>query len=675
MNINDLTNLLVTSSERANQSRFIPWWEADHEELIYRYDMLEDQTIQDAESCLAECGKEQLLAPVGKAGLTLFHLLVWHNFHDPVEKMLCDGRIGAGDIDTPDHKGHGLTPFLLACDRGNLSMARLLLDHGADDSLCDERGMNAYHFLAYPRFENEIPAINFNCLENSVEQRGAIARLLTCDINRKSRAGLTPLELLLSTSYSANYTWPLTGIFLEKDASTGYVDEDGNTLLMMAMRNGHRTAALQLMKACPEMVNIADKKGMTPIQYAVNFYNQAMYLALKDHGADPAPGMELPPLSQITSNLFADVQRDNMDGLSIALYMTEKLIRQVDPDDDDELGQITDILHNALVSDEKAHVLDTCGEAGIDFTMPIHYRGQVFCLRDKCLQPGYGIGVIRKLKELDVDMDQAVVKGHTPANILASTGSGKADFYGEAAKLFSKESMEQLDNDGEAALHLAVENGHTGMLKVMIEKGVDINLTKDEPAEAGVTPLHLACAHGHTDAVKLLIAAGADDTMKNVKGETPAHFALLEKKHGRALTPEQKAEILKELKSLDIPREDGKTPLLLLTCRDGASLSLLLDRGVDVNHKDNEGMTSLMLCMDKDMAKELLRAGAEINMADNQGNTILHHALKHGSEALARYLIKKGADYNHPDNHGVTPAQIAVEKGFESVLELMTDIK
>lgn len=679
MDRKELTDLLAASSEGSNQRKFIPWWEVEDESCIYMYDIFDDAMIRETEACLAECGSEDLLAPVGKAGLTLFHLLVWHNFYGLVEKMLCDGRVKGEDVDIPDHKGHGLTPFLLACVRGNLAMARLLLDHGAKDFLCDERGMNAYHFLVYPRFQDEMLATDFTCLENSVEQRGEIARLLTCDVNKKDEAGLTPLEHLLSASYSSGYTWPLTEILLEKGAGTDYVDEDGNTLLMMAMRNGHKTAALALMKHCPQMVNTANKMGVTPVAHAVDYRDEAMYLALTDHGAAPVPKMELFPLSQITSNIFCDVSQDNKDALSIALYMTNKLIRQIDPDDDDELGEVEEILHNALMSDDKAHVLDTCREAGIDFTMPIHYNGEAFCLRDQCLCSGYGLGTIRKLVELGVDMDRAVIRGWTPANILASQdkpGSrSEAVFYEEAAKVFSRESMEQADYCGEAAVHLAAENGHTGMLKIMIEKGVDINLTEDEPGEAGVTPLHLACANGHVDVVKLLMNAGADDTMKNLRGETPAHFVLMNKKHGRELETAQKAELLKELKHLDIPREDGQTPLMLLQYRDSELFPIFLDRGVDVNHVDNNGVTPLMLCGDKAMAKELLRAGADINMADNEGDTALHYALRDDDEENARYLIKKGADYNRCNNYGVTPAQIAAEKGFESVLELMTDLK
>lgn len=679
MDVKELTDLLVESSEKFNQTKFIPWWEGDHENATYYYDMFEKEIIKEAEECLAECGKEELLSHVGRAGLSLFHLLVWHNFYGPVEKMLTDGRVEGREVDLTDDKGHGLTPFLLACGRGNLAMVRLLLEHGASDALCDERGMNAYHFLAYPRFENDLLAVNFSCLDKSVEQRGEIARLLTCDVNKRNNAGLAPLEQLLSTDYSSSYTWPLAEVFLEKGAVTDYVDQDGNTLLMMARKKGHVTAALKLIERCPEMVNKADSRGMTPIAHAIEYRNQAMYLVLKEHGASPVPEMEVFPLEQITSNCFANVSSENKDSLSLALYMTQKLIRQLDPDDEDEIGEITGILHNALISDENAFVLDACKEAGIDFTMAMYHHGDILCLRDECLNVGRGMGVIRKLMELGVDMEKAVVSGRTPANILASMDWCRDDkdetFYEEAAKLFSRESMEETDNRGRAAIHNAAESGHGGMLRVMIEKGVDVNLTTDEPGEAGMSPLHLACINGHADVVKLLMDAGADDTIKTLKGETPAHLALKEKGYGRTPEDEKRKEILTNLKHLDIPDEKGRTPLMLLKYQTRELLPIFFERGVDINHADNEGMTMLMLHTSKDMAKELIRAGADVNMADNEGNTALYFALKNYDAEGARYLIRKGADYNRPNNDGETPAQIAAENGMDTVLELMTDIR
>ena len=258
------------------------------------------------------------------------------------------------------------------------------------------------------------------------------------------------------------------------------------------------------------------------------------------------------------------------------------------------------------------------------------------------------------------------------------------DGFQDAARLLSKDSMEELNNQGIAAIHLAAQNGHKGMLKVMIEKGVDVNLMEDAPAESGTTPLHVACKYGQWEIVKLLMAAGADDTLKNAKGETPAHCAcaLANRILGDDLTSQQRLNVLNELKNLDLPGENGMTPLMQIQLLNHSTakelLPMLIKRGVDVNRTDNNGMTALMYAADhsnKDTIKVLIQAGADINQTDNEGNAALYYSLDSGDAGLARYLIKKGANYNQPNNQGKTPVQIAVEKGFDTVLELMTDIE
>ncbi len=683
MDIKELTELLVESSEVYNQAKCIPWWGISQEAAddFYEYKYFTPKIVEEVNTCVEECGREELLAPRGHGGFTLFHLLVWHNFYDAVEGMLRAGKADKETVDLTDYGGQGITPFLLACAQGNLAMVRLLLEYGANASFCDKGGRNAFHFLAYPVIE--ILAKNPTCLEQSVDQRGEIARLLTCDINLENDEGLTPLAHLLTCDCCSSYTWPLTEIFLEKGAKTDYVDEDGNTLLMLARRNGHITGALQLMKSCPELLDVENKAGINPVRHAVEYRNMAMYFALLEHGAAKVPDacMELFPLSQITSNAYSGISDDNRDALSMALYLTAKMITRMDPDDEDEVGEISELLHNGLIADKEGHLLDVCRDMKIDFTMPVYYRGEMFCLRDECLRAAYGITVLKKLLEMGVDMNGAVIRGRTPASIIAALekrryGEEEA-FFEEAAELFSRESMEQTDHEGRAALHYAAERGHAGMLRVMIEKKVNINLTQDEPGDAGATALHCACARGHEDVVRLLIGAGADDTLANTDGETPAHYVVRENHLGGSFTAEQTAGLLKALKNIDIPREDGRTPVMLLKSfgTDNELLKLFLERGMDVNHADQNGVTLLMLHTEKDTAKELILAGADVNLADNEGNTALHYALECCSEGSARYLIKKGADYNRYNNQGVTPAQMAAEKGLDMVLELMTDIR
>ncbi len=686
MDVKELTALLVNSSEN-NRCKFIPWWEDDFENCMYRYDLLKKEEIQNVEDCIAACDIDTLLSPVGRYDFTIFHLLIWLNFYHAAEQLL--GNQEFAEKGTNLANKNGITPLLLACCRGNLAIVQLLLDHDANPTLSDTDGRNVYHYLAHPRIDGL--QNDYQCLRSSLSQRKPIARLFTNGINQKDAEGKTPLEVLIYHE-NQNCSWALTEVFLEKGAETDAIDENGNTLLLTAIKNRHITAALRLMESCPSMVNTANNDGRTPLQLAKESYQDELCMALKDHGATEdydIPRMDMNNLSRITSNAFARFSEDEKDPMGMALYLAQKLLKQLDPDDDDDMVYILNIMQNALFQDNDCQLLDMCQKAGFDFTAPIHSGGSITCLRDKCLGIGYGVRVIKKFMELGVDMNEAVIQGKTPANIVAfqqkPSGFFKQNesYFEKAAQFFSKESMEQLDNTGTSALHSAARFGHADMLKVMIEKGVDVNLAEDEPAESGNTPLHTASIYGTAEITRLLIASGADDSLQNIKGETPAHLAVMKKKFGGELESRQRMNVLKELKTLDMARNDGQTPLMLLQSLDiNTNLELLpifLDHNADVNHTDNNGNTALILhtqnrCF-KDIVKELVRSGANVNAADNKGNTALHYALRYGNQDVARFLVKKGANYNCANNQGVTPVQLAVEHGYDTVLEVMTDIQ
>ena len=52
----------------------------------------------------------------------------------------------------------------------------------------------------------------------------------------------------------------------------------------------------------------------------------------------------------------------------------------------------------------------------------------------------------------------------------------------------------------------AADNGHLNVVKLLIEKGADVNLK----GEAWYGPLHAAAAKGHIEVVKILLENGAD---------------------------------------------------------------------------------------------------------------------------------------------------------------------
>ena len=428
---------------------------------------------------------------------------------------------------------------------------------------------------------------------------------------------------------------------------------------------------------------IANNGGETAAEMIENGYREELKSRIGKKRS-PAPK----ELIRIIETTFFQCESSEKDNLEFGLYLAEKLLREIDEDDDDELACVIEILRGALREDEECRILDYIMKAGFDFDMPICYQRSITNIRDYCLRNLYESRVVKKLSDLGTDMNSAIIKGKTPANIVAGIGKrhtffGEEDeeYYAESARYFDRESMEALDDEGIAAVHQAAKNDHIEMMKVMIDKGVDINITEDAPQEIGTTPLHIACIHGNTRMVKLLMDSGADDSMKTSLGETPAHFVVQMKQRYKELEPKVRAEMLEALSDIDTPRNDGKTPIILLQNMDYSMVCeltlLLIDRDVDLNRADNNGNTVLLAHIDnvcnKDIVKELIRAGADVNAKNNAGDTALHLALRYGKSDVARFLIKKGADYNVANNRGEIPMEIAAAKGDETVLALMIE--
>jgi hypothetical protein len=70
-------------------------------------------------------------------------------------------------------------------------------------------------------------------------------------------------------------------------------------------------------------------------------------------------------------------------------------------------------------------------------------------------------------------------------------------------------------------LHYAVMASNKAMCDLLIAKGANINIQKND----GYTPLHLASARGNAAMVEYLLAKGADMNVKNSAGATPLMLA------------------------------------------------------------------------------------------------------------------------------------------------------
>lgn len=89
----------------------------------------------------------------------------------------------------------------------------------------------------------------------------------------------------------------------------------------------------------------------------------------------------------------------------------------------------------------------------------------------------------------------------------------------------------KVESDSAAPLHSAAGHGHIDVIKLLLERGADIN-TRCEWLR-GNTPLHMAAESGQLKTVQYLLQAGADPRIKNNSYETPiqvtAHGSRCEK--------------------------------------------------------------------------------------------------------------------------------------------------
>lgn len=221
---------------------------------------------------------------------------------------------------------------------------------------------------------------------------------------------------------------------------------------------------------------------------------------------------------------------------------------------------------------------------------------------------------------------------------------GKID--GLKALLAAGIYIEQIDDDGNTPLDIALNRGDIEMANMLMQKGAwckvkhffkailyghisivrfvlgrraDIINARDDRKD---TPLHLAAARGHYEIVSLLLKKDPDINARNNKQETPLHVAV--------------------------------------SCENHQIVSLLLEKGANPNAQNNVGRTPLHLFVPHAaqsiaIAKELLQAKADVNAKDVNGLTPLHVAAISWDIAKINLLLDAGANINARDNNGRTP--------------------
>jgi ankyrin repeat protein len=181
------------------------------------------------------------------------------------------------------------------------------------------------------------------------------------------------------------------------------------------------------------------------------------------------------------------------------------------------------------------------------------------------------------------------------------------------------------------------------------------------------TPLHLACQQGHYELCKLLIERGANAKSRNAAGCTPLHEAVLAP-HGARIT----VLLIKSGADLNGKDHDDRTPLHKASSMGHIEhCKALIDIGANINILDQSkcrlemdnnksplkgavgmGDSALhyaILSGNIEMCVYLLDRGIDMHIKSAQGKPIVHFACHHKKYKICALLIDRGADIDALD--------------------------
>lgn len=249
-------------------------------------------------------------------------------------------------------------------------------------------------------------------------------------------------------------------------------------------------------------------------------------------------------------------------------------------------------------------------------------------------------------------------------------------------------------------LCVASEHGHSEIVKVFLDVGVDINidaadLFTENNGPFG-TPLYRACEGSHEDLVLLLISKGAD---VNIKGRyqrcTYALVTVARKGHERLVLA-----LLAAGADINAYERGGSTQHTALSVASAEGhipiVKLLLEKGADVNAQYQYYIATLgkvyhgsplllpVIQGDTSMVRLLLEHGVDRNIPDSPRGNILQGAVE-GNVEIMRLLLDTGLDVNAQGEHYLdrrntdssarlsSALYIAAVQGYTAMVDLLLE--
>lgn len=230
--------------------------------------------------------------------------------------------------------------------------------------------------------------------------------------------------------------------------------------------------------------------------------------------------------------------------------------------------------------------------------------------------------------------------------------------------------------DGKPVLGLAVDRGSLELVRFLLERGADPNITyfspedtnKEEPLDG---PVLTAVRMANRPILEALLESGADINRVYVGRSVP-------------VSPLSLAIDQKDRNLFNLLIERGANPNLLppiittelisaLRASNRQMALELIAKGAKVEVvTQNEGESALMIAAQKgylDVLKRILGAGVDVNTRSRNGETALMRAAQYGHLDVVQALINSGANVRQRNQNGQTAMDMVAYQNRQAILK------
>ncbi|KLU81030.1 hypothetical protein MAPG_00125 [Magnaporthiopsis poae ATCC 64411] len=216
-----------------------------------------------------------------------------------------------------------------------------------------------------------------------------------------------------------------------------------------------------------------------------------------------------------------------------------------------------------------------------------------------------------------------------------------------------------------ASLAAASSAGHSNIVKMLLERGADVNAQDSEYDNA----LQAASSAGHGEIVKMLLEKGADVKAEDVDRRTPLWIAA---GNGHEAVVEL---LIKNGAAIDQSDDSGHTPLSKAAGNGHEAVArLLMELGADKEAESRYRFRPLHYAARdgrEGVTRLLIELGADKEAEKRDRMRPLHLAALNGHKAVVKLLVELGADKDARDERGRTPLDIAKIYGHGSIARVL----